>query len=85
MWLCSDRNNPVPETDSAVAATESNDTTGTENAAAETESIVTEDAVPTSYLTGLECTEEERERRPMAVMLNNIKAGTRRQESDRHP
>ena len=67
---------PVPETDSAVAATESNDTTGTENAAAETESVVTEDAVPTSYLTGLECTEEEREQRPMAVMLNNIKAGT---------
>ena len=50
---------PVPETDSAVVATESNDTTGTENAAAETESVVTEDAVPTSYLTGLECTEEE--------------------------
>ena len=67
---------PVPETDSAVVATESNDTTGTENAAAETESVVTEDAVPTSYLTGLECTEEEREQRPMAVMLNNIKAGT---------
>ena len=67
---------PVPETDSAVAATESNDATGTENAAAETESVVTEDAVPTSYLTGLECTEEEREQRPMAVMLNNIKAGT---------
>ena len=43
---------PVPETDAAVAATESNDTTGTENAAAETESVVTEDAVPTSYLTG---------------------------------
>ena len=67
---------PVPETDSAVAATESNDTTGTESAASETESVITEDAVPTSYLTGLECTEEEREQRPMAVMLNNIKAGT---------
>lgn len=34
------------------------------------------DSVPTSYLTGLECTEEEREQRPMAVMINNIKAGT---------
>ena len=36
---------------------------------------VLQDAVPTSYLTGLECTEEERNMRPMAVMLNNIKAG----------
>lgn len=46
--------------------------------AAETEvtETVQEDSVPTSYLTGLECTEEERELRPMAVMINNIKAGT---------
>lgn len=28
-----------------------------------------------SYLTGLECTPEEKEQRPLAVMLNNIKAG----------
>lgn len=39
------------------------------------EETIAEDPVPTSYLTGLECTEEERELRPMAVMLNNIKAG----------
>ena len=55
---------PVPETDSAVVATESNDTTGTENAAAETESVVTEDAVPTSYLTGLEPRRQESDRHP---------------------
>jgi len=30
---------------------------------------------PVSFLTGLECTEEERNARPLAVMLNNIKAG----------
>ena len=30
---------------------------------------------PVSYLTGLECTEEQRNARPLAVMLNNIKAG----------
>ncbi len=71
--------------DSAVAATESNDTTGTENAAAETESVVTEDwfdQLPDR--SGMH--RREREQRPMAVMLNNIKAGSpRRQESDRHP
>lgn len=31
---------------------------------------------PVSYLTGLACTQEEQEQRPMAVMINNIKAGT---------
>lgn len=34
-----------------------------------------DDPVPTSYLTGLECTEEEREQRPLAIMLNNLEAG----------
>ena len=43
-------------------------------AAAETESVVTEDAVPTSYLTGLECTGRVNANSArMAVMLNNIK------------
>lgn len=37
--------------------------------------VAAEDEVPTSYLTGLECSEEEREQRPMAVMINNIQAG----------
>lgn len=41
-----------------------------------TETVIVEDSVPTSYLTGLECTEEERQQRPMAIMINNIKAGT---------
>lgn len=40
------------------------------------ETAAVEDNVPTSYLTGLECTEEERQQRPMAIMINNIKAGT---------
>lgn len=31
---------------------------------------------PASYLTGLACTAEEQNQRPMAVMINNIKAGT---------
>lgn len=30
---------------------------------------------PVSYLTGLACTQEEQEMRPLAIMLNNIKAG----------
>lgn len=53
--------------------------TGIESEAPESAAVETqpaEDAVPTSYLTGLECTEEEREQRPMAVMINNIEAGT---------
>lgn len=42
----------------------------------ESESVtIPQDDVPTSYLTGLECSEEEREQRPMAVMINNILAG----------
>lgn len=45
-----------------------------ESAPAET--AAAEDSVPTSYLTGLACTEEERQQRPMAVMINNIEAGT---------
>lgn len=40
------------------------------------EGAMSQDAVPTSYLTGLECSVEERKQRPMAVMINNIKAGT---------
>lgn len=40
------------------------------------ESSQSGDKVPTSYLTGLECSEEERQQRPMAIMINNIKAGT---------
>lgn len=40
------------------------------------DSTMSKDDVPTSYLTGLECTQEQREQRPMAVMINNIKAGT---------
>ena len=34
-----------------------------------------DDPVPTSYLTGLECSEEEREQRPIAIMINNLEAG----------
>lgn len=42
----------------------------------ESESVnAVQDDVPTSYLTGLECSEQEREQRPMAVMINNIQAG----------
>ena len=36
---------------------------------------VSEDPVPTSYLTGLECTEEEQKQRPLAIMINNLEAG----------
>ncbi len=36
---------------------------------------VSEDPVPTSYLTGLECTEEEQKQRPIAIMINNLEAG----------
>lgn len=45
--------------------------------AAETESAAepVQETKIVSYLTGLECTQEEREARPLAVMLNNIKAG----------
>ena len=45
----------------------------TESTAEETETE--KEQVPVSYLTGLECSEQERQMRPMAVMLNNIKAG----------
>lgn len=34
-----------------------------------------EEENPVSYLTGLACTAEEQQMRPLAVMLNNIKAG----------
>ena len=72
-----------PESESSQEATEySVETTEEASDAAEEEStdateteVSEEDSVPTSYLTGLECTAEEKEQRPLAIMLNNIKAG----------
>lgn len=58
------------ETESTAAA----ESTAAESASEEENTVG--DKVPTSYLTGLECSKEEREQRPMAVMINNIKAGT---------
>lgn len=61
------------ESQQPAATQEQSGSEAQESAPAET---AEKDSVPTSYLTGLECTEEEREQRPMAVMINNIKAGT---------
>ena len=68
-----------PAETAPVETIESEAPNASKNPTAESEAapndVLTEDAVPTSYLTGLECSEEEKEQRPMAVMLNNIKAG----------
>lgn len=61
---------PVETIETQTASEKESEHTST----AESEAVQ-EDSVPTSYLTGLECSEEEREQRPMAVMLNNAKAG----------
>lgn len=61
----------TPETETARIP----GSTAAESLPGESENAAQEDPVPTSYLTGLECTEEQRQQRPMAVMLNNIKAG----------
>lgn len=61
----------VPETETVQTP----GSTVQESLPGESESIAQKDPVPTSYLTGLECTEQQRQQRPMAVMLNNIKAG----------
>lgn len=39
------------------------------------DAAASDDGEITSYLTGLVCTKEEQQQRPMAVMINNIKAG----------
>ena len=81
---CKDQGQDEPESEPSQEMAEYTETAG-ETAeetvqesvpeAEETDETEEEDSVPTSYLTGLECSEEEREQRPLAIMLNNIKAG----------
>lgn len=80
---CGKQEQKEPESEPLQESTESDVQTASETpeetesesgGAPETEAAE-EDAVPTSYLTGLECSEEEKEQRPLAIMLNNIKAG----------
>lgn len=68
----------IPAETAVVENTAAAESEAAESAAAESAeetAAYVEDSVPTSYLTGLECSEEEKEQRPLAIMLNNIKAG----------
>lgn len=73
--LCACTGQAAEETPTETVESEAAETPAPTESAS-TEAAQEEDSVPTSYLTGLECSEEEREQRPMAVMINNIKAGT---------
>lgn len=67
----------IVETESAAEEVESSEAAETQEAQTQETEVqpAVQQNVPVSFLTGLECTEEERNSRPLAIMMNNIKAG----------